>query len=308
MIATATSFLDAASESLERGHVHLGIERLFVGLHGLRNELPADDWRAFVTETIPEHPIYALVQRCPMVRHAFDKPRGYPGDAELLDYLYRLRRPVDDGSLGARIWDHTTLDRPAALAVRKRRDVLAAYLDALAERPSGARRALSVACGHLREGLVSDAVGADELDRLVALDSDARSLDVVRDCFGATTVEPTHLSVRDLIRGDAIDGPFDLVYSAGLYDYLDTKFATRLTARLFDLTAPGGTLLLCNFVPDLYDIGYMEIFMGWELIYRTPDELRALTGEIDAADIASTRVWTDTHHAVAYLEIVRADR
>lgn len=307
MIATSPRFLDAAADDLRRGHVELGTDRLFTGLHRMRHATDPARWREFVDGAAREHPVFALVQRCPMTRHAFEKPRGYAGDAELLDYLYRMRRPVDDGSLGYRIWDHMSADRPAAQAVRKRRHVIAAWLDRLAERPAGRRRALSVACGHLREGLLSDAVATGALDELVALDIDRDSLAVIERTFDAATVRPVELSVRELLRAGTVPGPFDLVYSAGLYDYLEQPFATRLTRALFARTAPGGRLLVCNFVPQLYDIAYMEVFMGWHLVYRTETELAALAAEIPADELESTAVWTDSHDAVAYLELVRRD-
>jgi hypothetical protein len=32
---------------------------------------------------------------------------------------------------------------------------------------------------------------------------------------------------------------------------------------------PGGRLLVANFLHDLPNVGYMESFMGWPLIYRS---------------------------------------
>ena len=33
-----------------------------------------------------------------------------------------------------------------------------------------------------------------------------------------------------------------------------------------------GRLLIANFMPSNPDMGYMEAFMGWELLYRTREE------------------------------------
>ena len=50
-------------------------------------------------------------------------------------------------------------------------------------------------------------------------------------------------------------GQFDLIYSAGLYDYLETPVAERLPQVLFDLLNPGGQLLYANFAPDIPAVG-----------------------------------------------------
>jgi extracellular factor (EF) 3-hydroxypalmitic acid methyl ester biosynthesis protein len=60
----------------------------------------------------------------------------------------------------------------------------------------------------------------------------------------------------------------DLIYSAGLYDYLDDKVAKKLSATLFDALKPGGRLVLTNFLKDTHDIGWGEAMMDWFLIYR----------------------------------------
>jgi cyclopropane fatty-acyl-phospholipid synthase-like methyltransferase len=68
-------------------------------------------------------------------------------------------------------------------------------------------------------------------------------------------VQSLNKSVRELLRDRTFEGRFDLIYSAGLYDYLEKKVATKLTDRLFELLAPGGYLLLTNFLPSIRSWG-----------------------------------------------------
>ena len=54
--------------------------------------------------------------------------------------------------------------------------------------------------------------------------------------------------------------------------------AATLTARLFELTKLGGTLLIPNFAPSCPDRGYMESCMAWDLIYRDEYDMTRLVG------------------------------
>ena len=62
---------------------------------------------------------------------------------------------------------------------------------------------------------------------------------------------------------------------------LQEKVAVKLTSLMFRMLRPGGKVLLTNFLPTVVDAGYMESFMGWDLIYRTREDLRDLARDID---------------------------
>jgi extracellular factor (EF) 3-hydroxypalmitic acid methyl ester biosynthesis protein len=158
------------------------------------------------------------------------------------------------------------------LSVVHRKALLRAYIDdAIARKPDA--RILSVASGHCRElegSLVESSMFKGEF---IALDQDPQSCDEVRWRQHAlranSRVRVVESSVRALLGGRHTDlGPFDLVYSAGLYDYLELVVAQKLTARLGALCSPQGRLLIANFVPDGYSRAYMELFMDWHLIVR----------------------------------------
>ena len=297
-------WLDAAQEELRGGGSWVALDRVFAGLNTIRSQMSRNEWLQWADVDFVEHPLFASMMEDPMLRRSYEKPRGYPGDAVLLDYIYRIRQPSVCTTLGRNIWDHCTGTRPAALAVQARRRVIARALDQLAERPRGQRRALAVACGHFREGHLSDAVHHDLLDEVVALDSDPVSLAVVDRLFSKHSVTTENRSAARL-PGDRRLGEFDLVYSAGLYDYLEDDFARRLTSAMFQKLRPGGRVLVCNFVPQIYDAGFMEAAMGWRLIYRDEDQIREVASDIPEDERESTTSWTDPFNAVCYLLIER---
>ncbi len=281
---------------------------MFEGLEHLRTTLPAEGWGA-VRELAQQHPLSQRILRDPMARRSYEKPRGYAGDVVLRDYIYRLKEPEADDAIGRAIYDYA-VGRPAACAVRNRRERLAFAIDRAIDRASdradGRAQVLSIACGHLREAELSPALRGGRVERLVALDADTESLAVV-DGLGLPCLETVVLSVGRLLgRADRI-GRFDLVYSACLYDYLEPELGRRLTACLFSRCKPGGQLVVTDFLLTVPDAGYMETCMGWELIYRTVPELEALAASIPPEQIAAVECERDAFGAIAYLTLTRAE-
>lgn len=297
------AILDRTSEQLATVDLS-GMPDLVHELDRVRRELPAAAWWQLVADVVGPHRILAQLHQEPFARRAFEKPRGYSGDAPLLDLVYRDRPySVELTRLGAAL--HAWMDRaPASVSVQERRYILAGEIDAIATRREGAR-VLSLACGHLREGQLSDAMRRGLVSELVALDQDAESLAVVEREQRDHHVVVKRASVRRFVAGGASLGEFDLAYSAGLYDYLSEADGVAVTAALFRSLRPGGRLLVANFAPELRDIAYMEAIMDWRLIYRNEAELARLAAAIPETSIASLTIFRDSGGNVVYMTIDR---
>lgn len=273
------------------------------GLHELKARLSVDEWRAIIAGP-DAAALRSIAHECPYSRRGFAKPRGYAGDAVLLDYIYGSA-PVPDETTprGRAILAWMRRESTGFSSVRWRRDHFAGRLDALAARVTRPRVAV-IAGGHFREGQRSQAVRAGAFGALHVLDQDPLSLDVVAAEQAQDGVTPVPASVRDLVTGKcSIDG-MDMIYAAGLYDYLADRLAARLTAQLFSALRPGGSLVVANFTRMMED-GWMEAFMDWWLLYRTPAQVALFSSEIPEADVASRRVFSDPFSNVAYLELVK---
>ena len=88
-------------------------------------------------------------------------------------------------------------------------------------------------------------------------------------------------------------------------EWLRAQAKARLTARMFDMLAPGGRLIVANFCPELPDVGMMESFMAWNLIYRDEADMREVAAALPAAEVASQRMYRDAGGHVVYLEVER---
>ncbi len=67
--------------------------------------------------------------------------------------------------------------------------------------------------------------------------------------------------------------PFDLVWSAGLFDYFEDGIFRRLLARFPAMLAEGGEIAIGNFSPDNPSRPYMELFGEWFLKHRSEAHL-----------------------------------
>lgn len=294
-------------ESQLRGADTLGaMQSLIAYLSDLRRELRVDDWRTLAAEVINTHRIAQIVRQCPLTAHCADKPRGYAGDAELIDHIYGLGRAAlapHPATLAGRIyaWNVNT---PGCRAARRRREIIAAEIDRAAARRRPHRASMvSVACGHLREADLAVAFRDGSIEQFVALDQDTDSLAEVERSYAHLGVEPMVGTVRSIIARKTVFSDMDFVYAAGLYDYLVAPIGMRLISRMFQFLRPGGRLLVANFAPALPGIGYMETFMDWHLIYRTGEEMRALFSELPAGEVSTVEVFEDEIGAIVYAAV-----
>ena len=308
---TAIALLDEVAGKLAVGSVDTAMDQLMGGLDQLRQAWPWAEWRHFATVIVREHPLCRLIHEDPFTRRAFEKPRGYPGDAALLDDVYDgvnaiARLPATTSSLGRSLFTYTTAT-PTCRAVCARRDLLTQTVDTIARNVQNAR-ILAVAAGHLREAQQSQALRDGAIGAWVALDQDATSLQIAcqADPAGAV-IQTVPASIQDVLRNKVTLGSFDLIYTAGLYDYLVQPIARKLTHQLFAILRPGGRLLIGNVVANMPGAAYMEAYMDWWLTYRTSHDMCELMRALPANVVGSQRVFDEEQRQILFLELTKAE-
>jgi SAM-dependent methyltransferase len=302
-----TQGLEQACQHLVDSDVTAGMRLLFERLKHLRGTLPESDWCRFCRTVCRAHPIHNLVQQDPATQRCFEKPRHYAGDAVLLDLFYGKQAALASGSSkrGLEILQFLS-QQQTAVSLRRRRDLLARWLDELAERTPGAH-VLSVACGHLREAQLSRAVHERRFGEFLALDQDPESLAVVEREVGPYGVTPLLGTVKALLKGQLTLTGLDGIYAAGLYDYLPRRVAIQLTRILFSMLKPGGRLLLANYADPLPDSdfkAYMEAFMDWWLIYRDEADVEEWIQDVPRKELSGYQVFRKESGNLIFLEAV----
>ena len=300
---TGLDFLDEGLEMLQEGNIKTGMSELVGQLYNTYASTSSTDWARLVERDFLRHPIRKLLMQDPLTARSFYRPRGYAGDAELLDSIYFPQKMnlENTSSIGRKIY-HVTTGVGVARALRERKEIVAKHIGETASRASNAR-VLSIACGHCREAELSSAIQNRELGTFVGLDQDQDSLNLVNQQYGSLGIETTRTSITDIVRGHVVLGQFDLIYSSGLYDYLGKRLAQKLTAQLFKMLAPGGKLVLFNIIPDFPEIGYFESFMNWSLIGRDQGDMLELAADLPTGGLASLKVGHGAEESFNYIEI-----
>lgn len=299
--------MDMALADIDRGNICCGMARLAKRLFGARRECSRQEWLQFIEQRVRTHPLREVVHLDPFTNRAFTKPRGYAGDAVMMDFIYGRPPQILNGlsDITKRLFQYCT-NTGAPTAVRYRRQLLADTIDGEVERIGRSIDVVAVAAGHLREADLSSAIH-DGQAAVTAFDQDEQSLAVIARDYARYAVDARVGSVRHIIAGRTVLPVSDLCYSAGLYDYLPDSAATRLTTRMFDSVRPGGVLLLANFLPDIADVGYMEGMMDWHLTYRSDAEMLALLRAIAPGDIKDVEQFHDPFDNITFLRVTKAD-
>lgn len=295
--------LDLARQNFEKEAPAARIvPKLVDDLHRVRGSSSTAVWQKLVP-FVQNHAVGKFLFEDPLTHWSFNKPRGYSGDASLLDIYYKhssMSGHVGEASaLGKQIYDCTVND-PACAAGRERCEILARTVDEAAERTGGATEILAVAAGHLREAEICKSLRANQIKRWVALDQDPVSVGVMTRDIGGSVVDPMIGSVLGLLKRSYDLGTFDLVYASGLYDYLQQKIAVKLLQRLAELLRPGGQFLFANFSDEVTSDGYMETFMDWQLILRSADDMWEIINMSVDRNQFDCDVWYGANRNIVY--------
>jgi extracellular factor (EF) 3-hydroxypalmitic acid methyl ester biosynthesis protein len=275
------------------------IDELVQALFKLRSSTPGLAWEKLVS-ICRRHPICPLLHEDPLTHRSFTKPRGYAGDAVMLDMIYDAETiGVRCSELGRAVFRYTAGCGRSPQAVRHRRSLIAQIVDRLSsdeKRP----RILSIASGHLREAEMSIAFKNRRIEEWVAIDQDEQSLAECERRFSGSVIRPLRGSVRQLLAGKLPLGHFDFVYAAGLFDYLSRPIASALLSRMFEMLGRNGTLLVANFASEFVDAGYMEAFMDWRLTYRSTREMQGLLDVLEENGASNIALFPDAWNSIIY--------
>lgn len=213
-----------------------------------------------------------------MTGFAWRKPHGYAGDFEVIDRMYTLHAAKDPR---LECWDRYWHGSAAATAVRNRKSYYKSLLDLHYAR-RGSLRLLDVASGSGRALFEWLCENPDADVRFDCLEQDPNAI-AYASRLNARFGDRIRFTQGNALRWRAA-GSYDLVWSAGLFDYLSDRVFVALLGRLLAAVAPGGEVVVGNFSEENPTRPYMEILIDWMLHHRSPASLRSLARQCGAGD------------------------
>ena len=211
-------------------------------------------------------------------------------NSRIIDMTWDLRNNLNPNptSLGQRI-EAFLLDMDLAKGVEYRINYLSDQISEIEYLQDGGAIIASIASGSAIEAGKSKCY-------LHAYDIDARALAraQLRNIPNLTTHKMDCTKFKS-------DLKFDLIYSAGLFDYFTEEQSKPIIANLFDHLQEGGKLIIGNADINATGQAIMNELLNWKLIYKSKEQLIRMAGDI-SKDIS---IHTDPFGAFNYLTLTK---
>jgi len=266
------------------------MHRMFERFEDAAQKVPANrvaEHAAYVKRIL--HP---LVLCSPFMHRTFAKPLGYAGDYEMVAMM--ARDPYEGASTFAKLLNTYFLDTSPVVAHRQRLLMLTEVVFQESCRAHAAGKRLTVfnlGCGPAHE--IHQFLAQHEMSSQVdftLLDFNEETVTNTGNALRSkaqqyrrmTTFKMIRKSVTQILKETARTGAdstgtrYDLVYCAGLFDYLNDAVCEKLVEIFHQLAVPGGLALVTNV--DNYNPcrKWMELAVDWHLIYRNSESMRRL--------------------------------
>lgn len=195
--------------------------------------------------------------------HVCMKPHGYNGDFEMIERIYN--NYISDEYQN---WDRYFQQGTATAAVRGRKDYfINKFTKLLKENPKCS--VLNVASGPCTD--LYELGKKVELDqtKITCIDIDSNAIRQGMDLL--SNYSKIEFFNENILKYKT-KNKFDIIWCAGLFDYLDDRVASFLIKRFKSWLNPQGIIIFGNFGFENIQRHYMH-FGGWDLIHRNEDDL-----------------------------------
>jgi len=235
-----------------------------------------------------------LAYKGKLVKRAFEKPRGYPGDYLTIEYVYDNKSISEDMGVCC---DRYFLSDKYASAVRNRKDKMKDMLiEYLSARRNCSLDILNIACGSCRE--IKDIFSAKQVlsgNTVFSLvDQDQEALDFSEKSLSSDKPKNTKINyfqhditnyIKDGNTYSSILGRQDLIYSIGLADYLPDIILKKVLSFFFGQLKDRGTLIFAHKDIDMYKPVSTDWWCNWTFYSRNEKKVLELLSACGMGDI-----------------------
>lgn len=200
------------------------------------------------------------------------KPYGYAGDFLMIDKIYTYATSENPKF---KIWDEYFHRQSAPKAVRNRK---AYFKKIIAERTNvnPQLELLDVASGPARDLFeMYSHLPSDKKIKTTCVEMDKNAVAYAQK-LNKAFLDEIHFIQQNIFKYKE-DTKYDIIWSAGLFDYFNDKAFLFMLKRFKKWLKPDGEIIIGNFNENHNPSrDYMEIFGEWFLIHRTEEQLKKL--------------------------------
>lgn len=233
-----------------------------------------------------------IFQESYFIKRLRNWPRGYPGDYETLERFYH-GTPVKSEGVGLYLDNHI-VTRTLAKGVRERKRVLSNILVSELEQRAPKQKILNIACGSSRE-IFDIGKKINNYDpRITFIDYDENAVNYSKTLIFNEGINVEHYefmkyNALKLVSQEAIESTFgkrDIIYSAGLFDYIKTDHLKKMLSSLFHSLEPNGVLIAPFKDMKNYGIFDYHWLVDWSyFLQRTIDEVKDILVESTNSEV-----------------------
>ena len=270
-MSTIEKFKDRITEIvLNNGPDELEYKELDEIINQIDNVKEGEKFRQLISTVLENDTIFG---------HTFKKPFGYAGDFLVIEKIYQ-KFETSDPLFNK--WDKFYHSHDATEAVRNRKSFFIKKINELVANQRqvdvlilGSGPATDVHEFFLQENQVQNVKF-----ELIDIDNNAIEYATKKN---SNFLDHINFTRANIIKYDTKD-KYDLIWSAGLFDYLDDKLFVYLLSRFEDNLKENGQIIIGNFSPLNPTIKVMEVMTEWHLNYRNEKHLKSLANQAGIDD------------------------
>lgn len=199
--------------------------------------------------------------------HVRAKPFGYAGDFLIIDKIYREQVTADQRF---QKWDKFWNNLSASKAVRNRKDY---FIKTMRNRVEAGvtKKMLNVASGPARDVAELYKLIDPHALPITCVEADNYAINYAKN-LNKANAEHINFIHKNIFRFQT-EEKFDIIWSAGLFDYFDDVVFAKLVSKFISWCKPGGEIIIGNFGLENPSRNYMELVGDWYLEHRSEDTL-----------------------------------
>jgi SAM-dependent methyltransferase len=214
-----------------------------------------------------------------LIGHGYVKPFGYPGDFSIIHNIYKLHVNPD---VKYSNWDRFFQDQAGAHAVRNRKDYFLRRCTEVETQIGEVKRILILGSGPATDVNEYLKLNPKSKIRFDLVDFDQNAIDFARKQNKEFKNSIEYFKIN-VLRFKPFQW-YDLIWSAGLFDYFKDKHFVYMIGKYYKYLAAGGEFIIGNFSHSNPTRRLMEVLSDWYLVHRSKYDLVRMALEAEASE------------------------